>query len=122
MILKKEVIEQLSKDLSLSFTGIEQDWDLEMANSKRIKEFLIFYKQNDLTIDKKVALMSLILSSYDDFLNENNLEIDDKWEEIKQILEIEKIIFVDLINYWELNNDIEKDNLYRITPLIRKII
>lgn len=121
MILKKEIIEQLSKDLSLPFTGIEQDWDIEMANSNRLNDFLKFYQQNDLSADKKVAVMSLILASYEDFLYNNNLEIDDRWNEIKSILKSERIIFVDLIDYWALSNEVEEDNLFRITPLMRNI-
>ncbi|SEK54568.1 hypothetical protein [Parapedobacter koreensis] len=120
MILKKEIIKQLSKELLLPFTGIEQDWDIEMANSKRIDEFIKFYKESHLCDDKKVAVMSLILSSYDDLLNENNLEIDDRWNEIKSILESERIIFIDLIDYWSLSNEVE-ENLFRITPLMRNI-
>ena len=46
MIFKKEIIEHISKQLSLPFTGTEQDWDLEMANSNRIDDFLRFYKKN----------------------------------------------------------------------------
>lgn len=121
MILKKEIIKQLSKDLSLPYTGIEQDWDIEMANPNRIDEFIEFYKESNLYDDKKEAVMSLILASYEDFLNDNDLEIDDRWDEIKSILESQRVIFVDLINYWSLCNEIDEDNLFRITPLIRNI-
>ncbi len=121
MILKKEIIEQLSKELSLPYTGIEQDWDIEMANSNRINDFLKFYQKNDLSADKQVAVMSLILASYEEFLNENDLEIDDRWYEIKSILESKRVIFVDLINYWSLCNEIDEDNLFRITPFVRNI-
>ncbi|MCH5718261.1 hypothetical protein [Niabella hibiscisoli] len=121
MILKKEIIEQLSKELLLPYTGTEQDWGIEMADSNRIDEFIKFYKESNLYDDKKIAVMSLILSSYDDLLNENNLEIDDRWNEIKSILKYEKIIFVDLIDYWLLSNEVEKGNLFRITPLMRNL-
>lgn len=121
MIQKEEIIKQLSKSLSLPFTGTEQDWEIEMANSNRINDFLKYYQQNDLSSDEKVALMSLILASYEDFLNENNLKIDVRWNEIKSILESERVIFVDLIDYWILDNENIKDNLFRITPLLRNI-
>lgn len=121
MILKKEIIEQLSKELLLPYTGIEQDWDIEMADSNRINDFLKFYQQNDLSVDEKIAVMSLILASYEDFLNENDLEIDNRWKDVSPILETERVIFVDLINYWSLSNEVEEDNLFRITPLMRKI-
>lgn len=121
MILKKEIIEQLSKELSLPFIGIEQDWDIEMADSNRINDFLKFYHQNDLSADKISGVMSLILASYEDFLNENDLEIDERWNDIKFILESKRVILIDLINYWSLSNEVEKDNFFRITPLMRNI-
>jgi len=121
MILKKEIIEQLSKELSLPFTGLEQDWDIEMADSNRINDFLEFYQQNNLSADKKVAMMSLILASYEDFLTENDLIIDDRWEKIQSLLESKKIFFVDLINYWSIWNELDEDNLFEITPLVRNI-
>jgi len=121
MILKKEIIEQLSKELSLPFTGLEQDWDIEMADSNRINDFLEFYQQNNLSADKKVAMMSLILASYEDFLTENDLIIDDRWEKIQSLLESKKVFFVDLINYWSIWNELDEDNLFEITPLVRNI-
>lgn len=121
MILKKEIIEQISKELSLPYTGIEQDWDIEMADSSRIDDFLEFYHQNDLEVDKKVAIISLVLASYEDFLNENDLEIDYRWDDIRSILESESEIFVDLINYWLLSNEEGDGNLFRITLLLRNI-
>jgi hypothetical protein len=121
MILKKEIIEQLSKELSLPYTGIEQNWDIEMANSNRINDFLEYYQQNNLSVDKKVAVMSLILASYEDFLNESDLAIDDRWDKIESMLKSKRVIFVDLINYWTLCNEVDEDNLFRITPLIRNI-
>ncbi|MGE5473169.1 MAG: hypothetical protein ACM3UU_02990 [Ignavibacteriales bacterium] len=105
----------------MPYTGIEQDWDLEMADSNRINDFLKFYQQNDLSEYKKAAVMSIILASYNDFLNENDVEIDYRWNEIKSILDSKKIFFKDLINYWSLCNEVDDGNLFRITPLIRKI-
>ena len=119
MILKKEIIEQISKELSLPFTGMEQDWDIEMADSNRVNDFLEFYIESDLSDDKKMAVMSLILASYEDFLNDNDLEIDDRWNKIRSILDSEKLIFVDLIDYWSLRNEV--DNIFQITPLMRNI-
>jgi len=114
-------MEQLSKELLLPYTGTEQDWDIEMADSNRINDFLNFYQQNDLSADKRVAVVSLILASYEDYLSENDLRIDDRWNEIKTILESEGVIFADLIHYWSLGNEIGEDNLFRITTLIRSV-
>ena len=117
MIVRKEIIEQLSKELSLSFTGAEQDWDIELADKRRVVEFISFYKKYNLSIEKKYATMSLILASYDKFLNDKEIDRDNKWDKIKLILSSEKEIFNDLIEYWSAANEIE--DVFRITPLIR---
>ena len=51
--------------------------------------------------------MSLIIASYDDFLNENNVEIDFRWHSIKAMLAKDRIHFEELINYWSLHNEID---------------
>jgi len=118
MIPKKETIATLSKKLSLPYTGTEQDWDIEMADSKRINEFIDLYHQYDLAFEERVALMSLIIASYDDFLNENNVAIDCRWDTIKAMLTKDRIHFVELINYWSLYNETD---IFRITPLMRTV-
>jgi len=121
MLIKKEIMQQLSMQLSLPYTGKEQDWDLEMANSNRIEEFIKFYKEANLSDEKKVAIMSLILASYDDLLNKKNLKCDEKWNAIKFELTSQKKIFKTLIDYWSLVNEIDKNNVFVITPLIREV-
>ncbi|MDP9957139.1 hypothetical protein J2X97_002805 [Epilithonimonas hungarica] len=121
MIIKKEIFEQLSKELRLPYTGIEQDWDLEMANSKRLKDFIEFYRGNELSSEKKIAIMSLIIASYEDFLNENDLKRDNKWIEIKSLIESQKVIFQELINRWALPNESNNNNIFKITPLMRTV-
>ncbi len=119
MILRKEIIEQISKSLSLPFTGVEQDWDIEMANASRIDEFINFYKKNNLSNDMKFAAMCLILTSYDDFLNNHDLNRDDKWDVIEVELNSQRQIFDSLIGYWSLEG--KTKNIFRITPLLREI-
>lgn len=121
MVIKKEIIEDLSKLLNLQFTGIEQDWDIEMADVSKIEDFICFYNKKNLSNELKVGTMALILASFEEFLNENDLNIDDRWNEIKFILETEKNLFHDLIKYWSLSDEVEEFDAFRITPLIRTI-
>lgn len=121
MILKRKVIEELSEKLLLPFTGIEQDWELEMANLERIDEFLNFYEKSVLSTDEKIALMCLILASYDDLLNEKKLEVDNRWNEIKELLELDRVLFIELLDCWALNDELGKENIFKITPLVRSI-
>ena len=65
--------------------------------------------------------MALIPASFEEFLNENDLNIDERWSDIKFILESEKNLFHDLIKYWSLSDEVEEEDAFRITPLIRTI-
>lgn len=121
MILKKETVEELSKDLSLPYTGVEQDWDIEMANFERIDEFIQFFIEKKLSKEKKIATMALILASYEDLLVQNGLKYDDRWNLIKTELKADIISFESLIDYWSLSNEFEQNNLFYITPLLRDI-
>lgn len=59
-----------------------QDWEYESADSLRVKEFVSFYESADLNQSEKFALMSLIISSFDDAVTEGKIE-DGIWEKIK---------------------------------------
>lgn len=119
MILKRKAIDYLNKELSLPFTGVEQDWEIEMADSSRLEEFIIFYEKSHLNIEEKRALMSLIIASYDDMLNE--CENKSLWNRIAVCIVSEKQIFSDILSYWKLDNEEIEENLFNITPLIRGI-
>lgn len=120
--IKREIIESLSRQLALPYTGTEQDWDIEMADAARIADFLQFYQTHRLSADEKIAVMALILASYDDHLYENNLQTGSSaWQEIAALLKAEKTLFAGLINYWSCNDGDAADDLFAITPLVRKI-
>lgn len=48
--------------------GELQDWDWDFADSDRIEEFIKIYNLGVLTDNEKVALMSLIVESYNDYI------------------------------------------------------
>ncbi|WP_103072004.1 hypothetical protein [Aquimarina sediminis] len=121
MILKKEAIESINKKLSLPYTGVEQDWDIELADSQRVNEFVFFYKNTMLSLDEKKALMSLIFASYDDFLNECGIDKNEIWTEIVLLVQSNINLFKELLNYWSLEEETSPENYFKITPLVRDI-
>ena len=58
-----------------------QDWDVDFADSDRIEEFIEIYNLGVPTDNQKVAMMSLIVESYNDYIFKygNNSRI---WETI----------------------------------------
>jgi hypothetical protein len=107
--------------LSLPFTGVEQDWEVELASSGRVNEFVSFYRNSYLYIDEKKALMALIIASYDDLLNKISEGNSNLWFEIEQLIMKDQFLFEELLNYWKLNEENSPENYFKITPLIRSI-
>lgn len=101
MILQKNAISSISKMLGLSFTGLEQDWDLEMANPSRFNEFISCYEKLCFTNAEKLALMSIILSSYEELEEEEQIL---HWHNLEKMLLEEKKLFQSLIDYWSAWN------------------
>lgn len=117
--LEQEAIFSISKKLNLVLTGVEQDWEIEFSNSKRIKEFIFLYKKRNLSDKEKIALMSLIIASYDDFLNEKQLHSNIFENEIEALLKKDNILFFNLLDYWAVNEEVNPENYFMITPFIR---
>lgn len=121
MILKKGAIEKLSKRLNFPFTGVEQDWAVEFADPKRLNEFIKYYQEEGLNQDEKIALMALILSSYNDLLDMQDKIQLEFGDQIKKMIIGGAVDFSELINYWSLEDETETEMLFKITPFVRQI-
>ncbi|BFT74077.1 hypothetical protein PAENIP36_55190 [Paenibacillus sp. P36] len=78
-----------------------QDWEHESADSSRVNEFVSLYKSAELNPSEKFALMSLIISSFDDAVTEGKIE-DGVWEKIKGHLISDIDLYTKIILYWSL--------------------
>ncbi len=121
MILKKEAIKKISEKLGFQFTGIEQDWAIEFSDSKRLNEFIKCYQEEKFQEEEKFALMALILSSYNDFLELNDENQPQIEIQINEIINTDSIDFTELIDYWSLKGETKKEMLFKITPFVRQI-
>ncbi len=119
-ILKKKAMVFLNKYLNLPSEGNEQDWDLELASSDRLKEFLDAYNYN-FNNDVQLALIALIFASYDEYLNEHkrNPSID---ERIRKIVNTNKKNFHGLLKYWASEENKNPKHGFKVTLLARDIL
>ncbi|PZD77467.1 hypothetical protein [Mesonia sp. K7] len=100
MILKKNAIQSISEKLKIPFFEYQQDWEIESSDPTRLDEFLSFYKNTTLSGDEKRVLMALIIASYDDLLQEVKDENQYLYNSIKCLLNSNKILFKDILEYW----------------------
>lgn len=118
-----ESIQRIAKDLKIRLEeGYMQDWEYEVADAKRISEFIAYYKQNFLNTNEKITIMTLILSSYDDYINEYGENFDYS-REIKQILISEPELYLDIVKYWACESEDFEDfeGGFAITPFVKQI-
>jgi hypothetical protein len=59
----REAVLQLNRLLDLPATGQEQDWEVELADTRRVDEWLELLRQGALSLDARSALALLILHS-----------------------------------------------------------
>lgn len=121
MIIDRKVKEFLNSQLDLPSTGKEQDWAIEMSNPDRVSDFLIFFHTANLNDEQKYGLVSLILSSYDEFLYKHKHSIE-LWDKITLILISNKSLYKDLLSYWALPDENNPALWFNITQYIRRIV
>ena len=94
---------------------------MEFADAKRISEFIQIFKDGKLTDPENYAVLSLILSSFDEMLNDqaDSADTNNLWKTITDLIDPQKQIYSELLNYWALWNDKTEENWFAITPLVR---
>jgi hypothetical protein len=118
MTFTKTSMDLLTDRLSLPATGHEQDWDVELADPDRLKEFLETYYDPSLTADDRSALAALLLASVDRYLM-NRDELPAEWGHICELLRRDKRLHRELIQYWN-DEESEPENAFRLTPHLRQ--
>ncbi|WPU94514.1 hypothetical protein SNE25_03135 [Mucilaginibacter sabulilitoris] len=117
----QNAVKYLNELFHLPASGQEQDWDIEMADPKRLKEFTDAFEIN-MPLAVKQALLSLILASYDDFLKSDKDLDNHQWNKIKSIIEAEPHHYEQLLIYWAMEGNDNAVDMFDITPRIRSYL
>ena len=99
---------------------ILEDWDIELADADRVKEFLDAYDY-DLSHDIKLALMALILASYDDYIGKDKRDVSLE-ARIKTIIDVDKNLFIGLLKYWAVEDEQDAKKCFNLTPFVRDLL
>lgn len=117
-----KAINSLVKGLHLPVPDkFTQDWEYEVSDPKRIKEFIEYYVQKKLTTDEKFTLMMIIISSCDDAIIYGLFD-EQLWKEVVDILLRDWEIHKETINYWSSDEEKDIEDCFVITPLIREVL
>ncbi|WP_299260036.1 hypothetical protein [uncultured Aquimarina sp.] len=113
--------EKLGKRLGIHWDNTMQDWEFVFSDFDRVDYFLKFYQRELDDDDDKFTLMGLIISSFDDGISNFNSETEKNWNICKIILEKECFLHYSIIRYWSLLDEEDINNVFSITPYIRKV-
>ena len=116
----RAAIDRLNLRLQLSPDKYCQDWEIELADSLRVEEFVDIYETESLDDDERFALMALIVASFEDVLSENP-EKQDCWPRISQALHSQFDLHSYTVSYWAAPGADLKDGCFSITPLMREV-
>ena len=96
-----------------------QDWDLIWANADQVHHYLDVYINGNLDDQEKRVLMELMVSSYDNFLNENppDLELE---KDLRRLLVDDVELHAWVLGYWSAPH--RPEGGWNVTPMIRQIL
>jgi len=118
----KDAIDSLIKKLGLPEAAKHsQDWEHEVADSKRILEFVLCYENDILDEDEKFTLMIILIDSCNEALAEEGILDETLWARVKLCLIKDEKIHKDTIDYWILHDCDDVDDWFYITPFVREI-
>jgi len=103
MTENRDPLQVVANLLKLEIRGDEQDWEVELADHRRLSEFMEVYESANLSEQEKFILMGIILGSAERFLEEQRGEVT-VVEHLRTLLKQEAFRFPELIDYWK-NDD-----------------
>ncbi len=114
----RAAIESLAERFGLENQPGMQDWEYEVADPERAREFAVAYKTAALTDDERFTLMEMILQSFEE--RPKALADDPAWLEVVRLIEKNIDLHISTVWYWASIGDI--DDAWRVTPFMRDIL
>lgn len=119
----REAIEAVATRFQLPVDPSMQDWEYQVADPKRLNEFLSAYETGQLSNDEKFVLMQMILESFEELARRgNNIGADARWQHTLALLDKNILLHGYSIWYWSRPDAEKDDELFFVSPFIRQIL
>jgi hypothetical protein len=115
-----ESASRLTSMLGLPFLGDMQDWQYVCGDSHRLGEFLDVYERGGLSDDDRFALMALIVSSLDDWIQAGGTDAA-VLERVRRHLVADLDLHEYTVHYWCVLEELDLENVFHVTPFMREI-
>jgi len=97
-----------------------QDWEWEVADSKRLDDFIGAYESGELNDDERFTLMETIIQSFEELGPLH--EYDPRWQRILEILDQNIELHICTVWYWSRLDGETPDEQFLVTPSIRRVL
>lgn len=116
----KEAIQSLAERFGHLNHPDMQDWEIEVADPSRIREFLLAYESGELNDDERFTLMETIIQSFED--SDRDLDDDDEWNVVIGCLDRFSVLHGYTIWYWSCPESKSPEEGWRVTQRIRRVL
>jgi hypothetical protein len=117
----RAAIDRLNRLLNLPYQNGMQDWDIELADPMRVNIFCNLYDTGRLDTEEKFALMRLIVASLDDLLSAGEKGNAAIVQRVEPLLRQDFALHLHTIEYWCLQEETDPENVFAVTPLLRRV-
>jgi hypothetical protein len=114
----EKAIEELTRELDLSFDNYMQDWPYEVASANDIDKYIEYYRGTT-DEDVKFALMMLIIQATEDQKSEADFLY--YWNAISVLLKEDFTIHACTVYYWSCFDAEGMEEAWTITPHMRQL-
>lgn len=99
-----------------------QDWEWQVADARRIDEFLSAYEQPELSDDERFSLMEILIQSFDDLASQTRLDVEPRWQRVLVLLEERIELHVHTVWYWACVDEEDDGTFWEVSPDLRKLL
>lgn len=97
-----------------------QDWEWEVADPARIKEFIAAYNDGSLSEDERFTLMETIIQSFAETCLP--LETNSDWRQTLSAIEQDISLHIYSVWYWSHLDAPDEEDLWNVTPFMRRLL
>ncbi len=111
----------LAARFNLPYDDSDQDWEYQIADAARFREFSADYASAELTEDERISLMEILVQCVDNMAP--GPEHESAWLAIRPHLLAQASLHWTTVEYWSLLDqpDLEADGLFAVSEKMRDV-
>jgi len=113
----------LAARFGLPYDDHDQDWEWQIADARRFREFLFVYQSEPLDADERLSLMEILIQCVDDMGSGD--AFDAAWRQIEPLLLRDAALLCATITYWsgqDIDDSDTGDAQFNVTAHMRRVL